>query len=157
MNKAFYITLFLLLLSVSLNVYQYTRPCKVRTESIVTTDSVIRYLKNFDTVFVREVKEIPVHHYHYDTVHIENKVYIRDTSLVYNFREEEYDIDISAVKLDWYKLDIHAKDTVMVTTMNLVQKKDRPISLNVSAGYGVGIKSGKAEPFIGLSVGYRLF
>ena len=106
---------------------------ETKTE-IVKKDTVLTFKKDFDTVFISQTKYKDL--YHFDTIHIKDKitniekVYIQDTLKNYTFNEQDYDLDINAVKLNNYKLNIHAKDTVRYTeTINTVtykQKSNKP-------------------------------
>ena len=136
---------------------------EVKTE-IVKKDTVLTFKKDFDTVFVKQTKYKDI--YHYDTIHIKDmitnveKVYIHDTIKNYSFKKDEYDLSIDAVKLDNYKLDIHAKDTVKYTEtvyQTIYKPKKNLITIGVNAGYGFGFKSKQLEPFIGLGLNFNLF
>lgn len=136
---------------------------EVKTE-IVKKDTVLTFKKDFDTVYISQTKYNDI--YHYDTIHIKDKVtnvqkvYIQDTIKNYSFNEKEYDLDINAVKLDNYKLNIHAKDTVRYTEtvyQTINKPKKNWITIGVNAGYGFGFKSKQLEPFIGLGINFNLF
>ena len=136
---------------------------EIKTE-VVKKDTILTFKKDFDTVFVSQTKYNDI--YHFDTIHIKDKVtnvekvYIQDTIKNYFFNESEYDLHISAVKLDNYKLDIHAKDTVryVETVYQTINKpKKNLITIGVNVGYGYTFKSKKLEPFIGLGINFNLF
>ena len=163
----FLLTIILLTISICLNFYLYflREPLvkEVKTE-VVKKDTVVTFKKDFDTVFVSQTKYKDIHHY--DTIHIKDKitnvekVYIQDTIKNYSFNKEEYDLNINAVKLDNYKLDIHAKDTVkyVETVYQTVNKpKKNWITIGLNVGYGYTFKSKKLEPFIGLGINFNLF
>ena len=157
----------LLTISICLNFYLYflREPLvkEVKTE-IVKKDTVVTFKKDFDTVFVCETKYNDIHHY--DTIHIKDKVtnvekvYIQDTLKNYSFNEQDYDLNINAVKLDNYKLDIHARDTVKYTEtvyQTINKPKKNWITIGVNLGYGFGFKTKQLEPFIGLGINFNLF
>lgn len=151
----------LLTISICLNFYLYflREPLvkEVKTE-IVKKDTIVTFKKDFDTVFISKTKYKDIHHY--DTIHIKDKVYIQDTIKNYSFNEKEYDLNINAVKLDNYKLDIHAKDTVRYTEtvyQTINKPKKNWITIGVNVGYGFGFKSKQLEPFIGLGINFNLF
>lgn len=163
----FLLTIVLLTISICLNFYLYflREPLlkEVKTE-IVKKDTVLTFKKDFDTVFVSQTKYKDIHHY--DTIHIKDKitniekVYIQDSIKNYSFNEKEYDLDINAVKLDNYKLDIHKKDTLRYTEtvyQTINKPKKNWITIGVNVGYGYGFKSKKLEPFIGLGINFNLF
>ena len=80
-------------------------------------------------------------------------------SLSYIPSEKEYDLNINAVKLDNYKLDIHAKDTVkyVETVYQTINKpKKNHFTLGLSVGYGYGIKSKDIQPFVGITATYNI-
>lgn len=157
----------LLTISICLNFYLYflREPLvkEVKTE-IVKKDTVLTFKKDFDTVYISQTKYNDI--YLHDTIHIKDKVtniekvYIQDSIKNYSFNEKEYDLSIDAVKLDSYKLDIHATDTVRYTetVYNTIYKpKKNLITIGLNVGYGFGIKSKQLEPFIGLGINFNLF
>ena len=163
----FLLTIVLLTISICLNFYFYflREPLvkEIKTE-VVKKDTVLTFKKDFDTVFVSQTKYNDIHHY--DTIHIKDKitnvekVYIQDTLKNYSFNEKEYDLNIKAVKLDNYKLDIHTKDTIKYTEtvyQTINKPKKNWITIGVNAGYGYGFKSRQLEPFIGLGLNFNLF
>ena len=136
---------------------------EVKTE-VVKKDTVVTFKKDFDTVFITQTKYNDI--YHYDTIHIKDKitnvekVYIQDTIKNYSFKEKDYDLDINAVKLDNYKLNIHTKDTIKYTEtvyQTIYKPKKNWITIGVNVGYGFGFTSKKLEPFIGLGINFNLF
>ena len=166
MDMRFLLTI-LLTISICLNFYLYflREPLvkEVKTE-VVKKDTVITFKKDFDTVYVSQTKYKDIHHY--DTIHIKDKitnvqkVYIQDTIKNYSFNETDYDLHISAVKLNNYKLDIHAKDTVRYTEtvyQTINKPKKNLITIGVNIGYGFGLTTKKLEPFIGLGLNFNLF
>ena len=156
----------LLTISICLNFYLYflREPLvkEVKTE-IVKKDTISIFKKDFDTVFVCETKYKDL--YHYDTIHVNDKltniekVYIQDSIKNYTFNEQDYDLSIDAVKLNNYKLNIHAKDTIKyVETVNTVtyKQKKNHFTLGLSVGYGYGIKSKDIQPFVGITATYNI-
>ena len=130
---------------------------EVKTE-IVKKDTVVTFKKDFDTVFVSQTKYKDIHHY--DTIHVKDKVYIQDTIKNYTFNEQDYDLNINAIKLDNYKLDIHKKDTIKYTEtvyQTIYKPKKNLITIGVNVGYGYTFKSKQLEPFIGLGINFNLF
>ena len=154
------LTIVLLTISICLNFYLYflREPLvkEVKTE-IEKKDTIVTFKKNFDTVFVCETKYNDI--YHFDTIHVKDKVYIQDTLKNYSFNEKEYDLNINAVKLENYKLDIHTKDTIkFVQTINTVtykQRSNKP-QIGIFGGVGYDIKGKTFGPQIGIGVVFPL-
>lgn len=157
----------LLTLSICLNFYLYflREPLVKETKTeVVKKDTVVTFKKDFDTVYISQTKYNDI--YHFDTIHVKDKVtnvekvYIQDTIKNYSFNEKDYDLDINAVKLDNYKLDIHKKDTVRYTEtvyQTIYKPKKNLITIGLNVGYGYTFKSKQLEPFIGLGINFNLF
>lgn len=129
---------------------------EIKTE-VVKKDTIVTFKKNFDTVYISQTKYNDI--YHYDTIHIKDKVYIQDTIKKYSFNEKDYKLDINAVKLDNYKLDIHKKDTIKYTEtvyQTIYKPKKNHFTLGLSVGYGYGIKSKDIQPFVGITATYNI-
>ena len=131
---------------------------ETKTE-IVTKDTIVNTIRDFDTVYVAKTKYNDI--YRYDTIHINDtitnteKVYIHDTLHNYAFKEKDYDLDINAVRLDNYKLDIHARDTVTyVQTVNTVTYKERSNKpqIGLYGGLGYDVNGKTFGPEIGIGV-----
>lgn len=144
-----------------LNFYLYfLRPPMIketRTE-VIKRDTIVNYVKEFDTVYVAKTKYKDI--YHYDTIHHNDIVYIKDTVHNYAFKEKDYNLDINAVRLDNYKLDIHTKDTIKYTEtvyQTIYKPKRNKITIGVQGGYGYGFRSKQLEPYIGLGININLF
>lgn len=160
-EKILIILTVILTLSLLTNFYLYflrepvTKEVKVE---VVKKDTVTDVIRDYDTVYVEKTKYKD--RYHYDTVMVENKVYVRDTIRNYDFKEKEYDLSVYAVKLDKYKLDIHANDTVTYTKTEIktvVKPKKNLISVGIIGGYGYGFRSRDVQPFIGAGITLNLF
>ena len=151
----------LLTMSIMLNFYLYflRQPIiKETSTEVIKRDTIINIKKDFDTVFVSNTKYKDI--YHYDTIHHNNIVYVKDTIHNYAFKEKDYDLDINAVRLDNYKLDIHTKDTIKYTKtvyQTIYKPKKNKIAIGVQGGYGYGFKSKQLEPYIGLGININLF
>ena len=156
----------LLTMSICLNFYLYflREPLVKETKTeVVKKDTVVTFKKDFDTVYVSKTKY--KNRYHYDTIHIKDtitnneKVYIYDTIHNYSFKEKDYDLDINAVKLDNYKLDIHTKDTIKYNEtvyQTIYKPKKNYFTLGLSVGYGYCIKSKDIQPFVGITATYNI-
>ena len=160
-NKTILIMVALLIISLMLNFYLYfLRPPMIKETKteIIKRDTIVNTIRDFDTVFVINTKYKDI--YHYDTIHKENKVYIQDTVHNYAFKEKDYNLDINAVRLDNYKLDIHTKDTIKYTEtvyQTIYKPKRNKIAIGVQGGYGYGFKSKQLEPYVGLGITINLF
>lgn len=151
----------LLTLSLLVNFYLYflrepiTKNVKVE---VVKNDTITNVIRDFDTVYISQTKYKD--RYHYDTVHVADNVYVRDTIMNYAFKEKDYDLSVYAVRLDKYKLDIHAKDTITYTKTEIktvVKPKKNLINIGIIGGYGYGFRSRDVQPFIGAGITLNLF
>ena len=151
----------LLTMSIMLNFYLYflRQPMiKETSTEVIKRDTIINWNYSTDTVFADKIKY--KNKIVYDTIVKNNTVYVKDSAVIHRDSTENYTIDISAVKLDWYKLDITHKDTVtyIQTVNNTIYKpKKNKIAIGVQGGYGYGFKSKQLEPFIGLGINISLF
>lgn len=142
-------------MSIMLNFYLFLRPPMIKETSteVIKRDTIINWNYSTDTVFADKIKY--KNKIVYDTIVKDNTVYVKDSAVVHRDSTENYTIDISAVKLDWYKLDITHKDTVTyVQTVNTVtyKPKKNKIAIGVQGGYGYGFKSKQLEAYIGIGV-----
>ena len=147
-------------MSICLNFYLYflREPLvkEIKTE-VIKKDTIVTFKKDFDTVFVSQTKYNDIHHY--DTIHHNNIVYVKDTIHNYAFKEKDYDLDINAVRLDNYKLDIHTKDTIKYTEtvyQTIYKPKKNKIAIGVFGGLGYDIKGKTFGPEIGIGVVFPL-
>lgn len=127
-----------------------------KTIEIIKTDTIVNVVRDFDTIFINNTKYKDI--YHYDTIHHNELVYIRDTVHNYQFREPDYTLGINAVRLDNYKLDIHAKDTVTITNTvtTIVKQKRKPLGLGIYGGMGYDPVNKTFSPQIGLGITFNL-
>ena len=131
---------------------------KETSTEVIKRDTIINWNYSTDTVFADKIKY--KNKIVYDTIVKNNTVYVKDSAVIHRDSTENYTIDISAVKLDWYKLDITHKDTVTyIQTVNTViyKPKKNKIAIGVQGGYGYGFKSKQLEPYIGLGININLF
>lgn len=104
----------LLALSVTLNVYQWGNP---KTESITTVrvdrDTVVETVYDTDTVYLHRFTTIPS-----DTVYKyitrNDSVFVHDEPRTYVDSTKDYTLTANAVKLNWYRLSMHRKDTITI-------------------------------------------
>lgn len=130
---------------------------ETKTE-VIKRDTIVNIKKDFDTVYVSKTKYKDV--YHYDTIHHNDIVYVKDTVHNYAFKEKDYNLDINAVRLDNYKLDIHTKDTIKYTEtvyQTIYKQRKNKIAIGVQGGYGYGFNSKQLEPYVGLGITINLF
>ena len=160
-NNTILIMVALLIISLMLNFYLYfLRPPMIKETKteIIKRDTIVNTIRDFDTVYVTNTKYKDI--YHYDTIHKENKVYIQDTVHNYAFKEKDYNLDINAVRLDNYKLDIHTRDTIKYTEtvyQTIYKPRKNKIAIGVQGGYGYGFKAKQLEPYVGLGITINLF
>lgn len=150
----------LLTVSMCLNFYLYfLRPPMIketRTE-VIKRDTIVNWNYSTDTVYFDKIRY--KNKIVYDTIVKDNTVYVKDSAVVHRDSTENYTIDISAVKLDWYKLDITHKDTVTyVQTVNntIYKQRKNHFTLGLSVGYGYGVKSKDIQPFVGITATYNI-
>ena len=150
MNKTITILWAILLTSLILNVYLLTREEKIIEKEIVQyverKDTVVTIKKEYDTVFVSKTEYVPKI--------INDTVYIRDISHEYRFNNSDYDLYVNAVKLNNYKLDIHAKDTITLYQTKYIEKtlneNKRPlITHGIQFGAGYGFINRKPDVYVG--------
>ena len=143
----------ILLTSLMLNVYLLTREEKTIEKEIVEyvekKDTVVTIKKQYDTVFVSKTEYVPKI--------INDTVYIRDISHEYRFNNSDYDLYVNAVKLNNYKLDIHAKDTVTLYETKYIEKivkenKKPLIAHGIQLGAGYGFINKKPDVYVGYGV-----
>ena len=94
----------LLTMSIMLNFYLYflRQPMiKETMTEVIKMDTIINWNYSTDTVFADKIKY--KNKIVYDTIVKDNTVYVKDSDVIHRDSTENYTIDISAVKLDWYK------------------------------------------------------
>ena len=157
MNKTSFIISILLIISLSFNVHQCNRKRDkeyVNTEKEVIvekTDTIIDYIYKTDTIYNTKTNTEYKYLTKNDTVYIENKPEI------YKDSTDNYDITIQSVKMDWYKLNIHHRDTITYSKeiiKNVYNKKKQHFNHGITLGVGYGVWNQKPDLFIGYSVMY---
>lgn len=135
--------------------------CKGCTSNTMPSTTIIRT----DTVVVvqrdtlREVRRIEQVKHHYDTIRVNDTVYIKDEPQTYMDSTEKYRLSIEAVKLYGYELDLYRADTVRIvetTTQETPKRKGRwgqavVVGLQVGYGFTPGLKP---EPYVGVGITY---
>ena len=158
MNKTSFIISILLIISLSFNVHQCNRKRDkeyVNTEKEVIvekTDTIVEYKYKTDTIYNTKTNTEYKYLTKNDTVYIENKPEI------YKDSTDNYDITIQSVKMDWYKLNIHKRDSITYTKeiiKNVYNKpKKQHFNHGITLGVGYGVWNQKPDLFIGYSVMY---
>ena len=157
MKKLIYILSILLIISLSLNIYYYNKgrssDYKLEKEYITVQkrDTIVEYKYNIDTIYNTKTNTEYKYITKNDTVYIENKPEI------YKDSTDNYDITIQSVKMDWYKLNIHHRDTITYTKeiiKNVYNKKKQHFNHGITLGVGYGVWNQKPDLFIGYSVMY---
>ena len=157
MNKTSFIISILLIISLSFNVHQCNRKKDkeyVNVEKEVTvekTDTIIDYIYKTDTIYNTKTNT------EYKYLTINDTVYIENKPEIYKDSTDNYDITIQSVKMDWYKLNIHHRDTITYTKeiiKNVYNKKKQHFNHGITLGVGYGLWNQKPDLFIGYSVMY---
>ena len=158
MNKTSFIISILLIISLSFNVHQCNRKrdkeyVNNEKEVIVEkTDTIVEYKYSTDTIYNTKTNTEYKYITRNDTAYIENKPEI------YKDSTDNYDITIQSVKMDWYKLNIHKRDTITYTKeiiKNVYTKpKKQHLNHGITLGVGYGVWNQKPDLFIGYSVMY---
>lgn len=124
-----------------------------KTIEIVKTDTIVDWKYSTDTVYFSKIKYKDK--IIYDTIHKNDVVYIRDTAVVHRDSTSDYTIDISAVRLDWYKLDINHRDTITYTQTiyeTVYKKRNNKPQIGVYGGLGYDVKGKTFGPEVGVGI-----
>ena len=158
MNKTSFIISILLIISLSFNVHQCNRKRDkeyVNIEKEVTvekTDTIIEYKYKTDTIYNTKTNT------EYKYITINDTAYIENKPEIYKDSTDNYDITIQSVKMDWYKLNIHKRDTITYAKeiiKNVYTKpKKQHLNHGITLGVGYGVWNQKPDLFIGYSVMY---
>ena len=158
MNKTSFIISILLIISLSFNIHQCNRKRDkeyVNVEKEVTvekTDTIVEYKYKTDTIYNTKTNT------EYKYITINDTAYIENKPEIYKDSTDNYDITIQSVKMDWYKLNIHKRDTITYTKeiiKNVYTKpKKQHLNHGITLGVGYGVWNQKPDLFIGYSVMY---
>ena len=157
MKKLIYILSILLIISLSLNIYYYNKgrssDYKLEKEYITVQkrDTIVEYKYRTDTIYNTKTNT------EYKYLTINDTVYIENKPEIYKDSTDNYDITIQSVKMDWYKLNIHHRDTITYTKeiiKNVYNKKKQHFNHGITLGVGYGVWNQKPDLFIGYSVMY---
>ena len=153
-----YILSILLIISLSFNIYYYNKGCssgyKLEKEYVTVQkrDTIVEYKYRTDTIYNTKTKT------EYKYITINDTAYIENKPEIYKDSTDNYDITIQSVKMDWYKLNIHHRDTITYTKeiiKNVYTKpKQRHFNHGITLGVGYGVWNQKPDLFIGYSVMY---
>lgn len=126
-------------------------------ERIIVRDTIIQKDTITHTKIIKQDK------YHYDTIMVRDTIWIADIPQVYSDSCEDYRLDINAVKLYDYSLDIYRVDTfiqVKEKVSQIERKKGFCWSINagLQVGYGININPSDMQasfsPYFGLGVSF---
>ena len=157
MKKLIYILSILLIISLSLNIYYYNKgrssDYKLEKEYITVQkrDTIVEYKYRTDTIYNTKTNT------EYKYLTINDTVYIENKPEIYKDSTDNYDITIQSVKMNWYKLNIHHRDTITYTKeiiKNVYNKKKQHFNHGITLGVGYGVWNQKPDLFIGYSVMY---
>ena len=157
MNKTSFIISILLIISLSFNVHQCNRKrdkeyANIEKEVIVEkTDTIVEYKYKTDTIYNTKTNT------EYKYITINDTAYIENKPEIYKDSTDNYDITIQSVKMDWYKLNIHKRDTITYAKeiiKNVYNKKKQHLNHGITLGVGFGVWNQKPDLFIGYSVMY---
>ena len=134
-----------------------SEPIDIRYDTIV----VVKH----DTI--RSTRTILQETYKYDTIVLRDTVFIADIPQNYVDSTQDYRIDIRAVKLYGYDLDIYKADTLTRYVPQIPAESKRQsrrgrfgqsIVVGLQAGYGLGVQpstmQARFEPYIGVGITY---
>lgn len=159
MKKLLYILSILLIISLSLNIYYYNKGCSsgynLEKEYITVQkrDTIVEYKYHTDTIYNTKTNT------EYKYLTINDTVYIENKPEIYKDSTDNYDITIQSVKMDWYKLNIHLKDSIQYDTKIIretVYKKHSPFSISLFAGPSYDFINNKFGVSVGVGVSFRL-
>ena len=157
MKKLIYILSILLIISLSLNIYYYNKGCnsgynlEKEYVTVQKRDTIVEYKYSTDTIYNTKTNT------EYKYITINDTAYIENKPEIYKDSTDNYDITIQSVKMDWYKLNIHKRDTITFTKeiiKNVYNKKKQHLNHGISFGVGYGLWNQKPDLFIGYSVMY---
>ena len=157
MKKLIYILSILLIISLSLNIYYYNKGCnsgynlEKEYVTVQKRDTIVEYKYRTDTIYNTKTNT------EYKYITINDTAYIENKPEIYKDSTDNYDITIQSVKMDWYKLNIHKRDTITFTKeiiKNVYNKKKQHLHHGISFGVGYGLWNQKPDLFIGYSVMY---
>lgn len=140
----------------------YNAPRQTADRVVVMTDTIVEL--RHDTLTIRE--RVEQWRYRYDTIIIRDTVFIADIPQNYVDSTPDYKVDINAVKLYDYAIDIFRVDTFTryIAEVPVEGRKQsrrgfgQSIVVGLQVGYGLGMQpstmQARFEPYIGIGVVY---
>lgn len=110
-----------------------------RSDRIIVTNIDTLLEVRYDTIFIKD--RVIQTNYIYDTLIVNDTVYIKDEKKLYKDSTKDYRLEIEAVKLYDYSLDIYRSDSIK-TVIKEIQKKDSFWKNRFYIGIGVGCQYG---------------
>ena len=161
MKKLIYILSILLIISLSLNIYYYNKgrssDYNLEKEYITVQkrDTIVEYKYKTDTIYNTKTNTEYKYLTKNDTVYIENKPEI------YKDSTDNYDITIQSVKMDWYKLNIHKRDSIQyenkIIRETIVKKeKQNPFGVSLFLGPGYDLYNKQMGVSVGIGLTFRI-
>lgn len=102
--------------------------------------------------------------YIYDTIVVNDTVYVADIPRVYTDSTDDYALNVRAVKMYDYRLDIFRVDTIIryiqekPTEPKKRGKMGQSVVIGLQVGYGLGVQpktmQARFEPYIGIGITY---
>lgn len=140
------------------------KSCTVNNDPSTTViyDTIVERYRDTVTVERVVVQERQI----YDTIVINDTVYIADIPRVYTDSTDKYRLEINAVKLYDYRLDIYRDSIITHTTAEIASESKKrgkfgqSVVIGIQAGYGIGIAPMTMQaqflPYIGVGISYGI-
>lgn len=155
MNKTITILWAILVISLMLNVYLLTREDKTIEKEVVEyvekKDTVVVFRHETDTLYVEKLI----------TKNVVDTIHTNDTTVLYNYSDSVIDIKMQAKRLDWFKYNVHHKDTITLFQTKYIEKtvkeNKRPlITHGIQVGAGYGFINRKPDVYVGYGIQINL-
>lgn len=135
---------------------------KTDPDTIVVYDTIVERYR--DTVTVERV--VVQERQRYDTIVVNDTVYIADIPRIYTDSTDKYRLEVNAVKMYDYRLDIYRDSIITHTTTEIAPKSKKSgkfgqsVAIGIQAGYGMGIAPATMQaqflPYIGIGITYGI-
>lgn len=114
-------------------------------------DTIVEFRYSTDTIYNTKTKT----EYKYITVN--DTQYVEYKPETYHDSTDTYDIWIHSAGLEWYQLNIHARDTISdtVSVIQPVITKEKRFGVGINVGVGYGVLNKKPDLFIGVGAYYK--
>lgn len=131
-----------------LNVYLLTREDKTIEKEIVQyvekKDTVVVFRHQTDTLYLEKLI----------TKNVVDTIHTNDTTVLYNYSDSIIDIKMQAQRLDWFKYNVHHKDTITLYQTKYIEKtlkenKKPLITHGIQVGAGYGFINRKPDVYVG--------